>query len=216
MDWGSALSGIGDWFSKNSGWIKPVVSGVSSYMQSANEANARNQFADLARQQEQNNYNSMMADAAYYDKWMADKQGIDAQNSAMARAASAARARAAAAQAAAMNAAAKQEEQNRLKAARKALGQIQAGYDQSTATLNPFMQQGLNAMPAQARTYQGASDAYANLGATLNNPDFLGRINAPYDISQMPMDQLSRFNPQQAPVSMGNLFAVANGYRKAF
>lgn len=208
MDFSSIVSGVGDWFSNNSGWIKPVVSGISNLYQANNQANARNQFADLARQQEQANYDAAMADAAYYDKWMADKMGVDASNRAGAAAASAARARAAAAQAAAMNAAAKQEEQNRLRAGRKAMSTMKAGYDESTATLQPFYQQGVDALPLQRNAYESAVNTSMNLAPMINSPEFMSRITAPYNTMAM-IPQAQQFNPLSNPVSLQSLMGQA-------
>lgn len=153
------FSGVGDFFSDNSSWLKPVAqAGLDIYKQYQKQE-ANDKIADIYRQREQNNYNNYMADVAAYNQQVAQQQA----------AANAARASAQAARAA--------TEANRQAAAKKANDVVQKNYKQMIKLMKPYQVATSSLIDPAQKNMTGGFDTMSKLNAILMGADNMALLN---------------------------------------
>lgn len=156
----SIFSDVGDWFSSNSGWIKPITQLVSGAGTAYNESRNQQEYLNLLRQQEQQNYDQSKANYDAYAAWAATQGGGGGGDGG-----------AAAAAAASSNDKAKQ------KAAKKANKKQQEGFKQIQELWDPYVKTGQELLPVMSGAYKNGVGNLDTMNTKFKTPEFQSSLN---------------------------------------
>lgn len=137
---------------------------------SYNKSSTANSYVDMLKNSEIQKYNDTKA----YNDALAAWQTKSAAAAASNRAASAA---ASNANSAAARKAAMQTDKNKKKAEKKANTEINAVYDKTMATYDPYVQMAGQLMPQMQKSYEGGLNTSALLDAYLKKPENMALLN---------------------------------------
>lgn len=155
----SIFSDIGDWFSSNSGWIKPITQLVSGAGTAYNESRNQQEYLNLLRQQEADNYAQSKANYDAYAAWAATQGGSGGGGDGGASAAAAA------------------NDKARQKAAKKANKKEQKGFKQIGELWDPYVQTGKELLPVMSGAYKKGVGNLDTMDAKFKTPEFQSSLN---------------------------------------
>lgn len=156
---GSVLGDAGSWLGRNEDWVKPVASTAFNLYSNSRANSARQDYASLAREAEQRNYDDFMRNYSAYTDYLGQKAGADASN------------------AAARNAAAAANERARLKGVKESKKIMTSQLGKAEDALRPYYQMGLDVIPAVKDTYLGGVRGLGSLTQTMLSPEMAARMN---------------------------------------
>lgn len=163
----SLLDDISGFFSKNKTWLDPLVSTGMDLYGASQKDSAIQGYNDAMRQGIEQDYNSQKANYDAYNKYL-NEQYYPWQQASQAAAGAAAAARA-------KNA--RMEEDNRLAASKKAAKIEHRGYKNALALLQPYINAGQQVLPQMTNSYLSGLNGMNMLGAYLQSPQFVNRLN---------------------------------------
>ncbi len=152
------FSGVGDWFSSNADWLKPVTSLVSGVGTAYNESKNQQDYLNLLRQQEQQNYDTSKANYDSYAAWAATQGGGGGDGGAGAAAAAA-------------------NDKNKQKAAKKANKVQQKGFGKIQELWDPYVATGKELLPIMSNAYKGGAGNLETMNAKFKTPEFQASTN---------------------------------------
>jgi hypothetical protein len=152
MDFGSILSSVGDFLGRNREWIRPVVGTTFDLYSSSRQGRQANNYADMVRREEQRAYDDYLRNYGAYTDYLGQVRNAQAANLA------------------ARNNAAAANERARLQGVKESKKIWNDRLGQAEDALSPYMQMGLDVMPAVKETYLGGLKNLGTLSNHLFNP----------------------------------------------
>lgn len=153
---GGMFGGLGDFFSKNSGWLEPIANLGTGILGQVQKDNSQQQYLDYLKGQEDQNYQNSVNDINAYNAQ------LEANNASSAARASAARA----------------TEQNRMKASKKANKVSQQSYKDILAMYKPFADAATTLLPQKMATYGDSLGLQKSLLNYIQQPNQIAKLDA--------------------------------------